>query len=631
MSLDEKEQSYLSFPEYRGVSLSPSGKYAVVTTHFDNESFISIIDRATKKIKGSVKQGKNFHVTGYIWKGDDHIIIQARYSEGYLKGSDTAQLLFSVNSEGEDFRQIYPDNRKDLSKNFAARSLRIISDEIYKDRYLLMTENRFGIHSHQNRLSLIDIYNGKIKYLDKVDDMKNGTYAVDNSKKARLAVAQGKKESITFYTKNLQTGEWQKDNFFSTKSRPIRILGFSKNNDQFYFLGDNKKTMSSLYVANISKTGKVSGLREVFSYPKGDILNVTWDEKASKPLFVEYGAGRPKRKYLSNSQRAQYLKQLSQSFKDELVYMGELAGDDYLVQIRSDYRPTTFYIFNQEKKTVDEFLSTNENIRGLSTVKSQPVEYKTRDGHTIYGFLFKPKQWTVDTPMIINIHGGPYGVQDQWRFNGDVQFLVSRGYSVMNVNYRGSGGRGHKFEKLGYGKPGTTMQNDIADAAIWASKNNVARKGNVCLWGVSYGAYASIMSVMKFPELFKCGIGFGGVYDWRTIVEQGDAAGNDYAEYFWKKRLPKTDKEKFKHSPVSLAKDLKREVYIMHGKEDVRCSVKQARALKEELKKYKKDFKYQEFPDIGHWFVSDQDQKYQAYSEISKFLDRKLKNEKNVN
>src|SRR3546814_2089302 len=91
-------------------------------------------------------------------------------------------------------------------------------------------------------------------------------------------------------------------------------------------------------------------------------------------------------------------------------------------------------------------------------------------------------------------HGGPHVEGDRWAFDNDAQFLASRGYLVLQVNFRGSEGRGHAFERAGYRQWGTRVQDDLIDGVRWAIAQGHADPARICSYGASFGAYSDRQS-----------------------------------------------------------------------------------------------------------------------------------------
>lgn len=143
-----------------------------------------------------------------------------------------------------------------------------------------------------------------------------------------------------------------------------------------------------------------------------------------------------------------------------------------------------------------------------------PITYTSRDGLTIEGYLTLPKGYTMENaknlPVVVNPHGGPWA-RDSWGYNPEVQFLASRGYAVLQMNFRASTGYGRKFTELGYKQWGQTMQNDITDGVEWLIKKGIADPKRVAIYGASYGGYATLAGVTFTPDLYACAVDYVGV------------------------------------------------------------------------------------------------------------------------
>src|SRR5690606_382958 len=109
-----------------------------------------------------------------------------------------------------------------------------------------------------------------------------------------------------------------------------------------------------------------------------------------------------------------------------------------------------------------------------------------------HGYFTRPREGSGPFPLVVLPHGGPHGIRDRWQFDWQVQLLASRGYAVLQVNFRGSGGYGREFQQAGYGEWGAAMQDDLTDATRWAISEGLAEEGSICIFGASYGAYAAL-------------------------------------------------------------------------------------------------------------------------------------------
>jgi dipeptidyl aminopeptidase/acylaminoacyl peptidase len=187
--------------------------------------------------------------------------------------------------------------------------------------------------------------------------------------------------------------------------------------------------------------------------------------------------------------------------------------------------------------------------------------------------------------MIVLVHGGPHGPYDAYEYNYETQLLASRGYAVLQLNYRGSGGRGREFMVSGYHHWGREMQNDITDAVKWAIGYGVADRNRICIYGASYGAYAALTGVYREPDLFKCAVGMSGVYDLPLMFERGDIKDQKSGVRYLNDVLGRDEADLRERSPVYNAEKIKAAVLLIHGKEDERAPFEHAKRMREALEK----------------------------------------------
>jgi dipeptidyl aminopeptidase/acylaminoacyl peptidase len=210
---------------------------------------------------------------------------------------------------------------------------------------------------------------------------------------------------------------------------------------------------------------------------------------------------------------------------------------------------------------------------------------KVRDGVKIRGYLTTPNGKSKNLPMIVLVHGGPHGPFDDYDFNYETQLLASRGYAVLQVNYRGSGGRGREFMVSGYRRWGHEMQNDITDAVKWAIGFGVADRNRICIYGGSYGAYAALTGAYREPDMFKCAVGLSGIYDLPLMFNRGDIKDLKSGVRYLNDVLGSDEADLRERSPVYNAEKIKAAVFLIHGKEDERAPFEHAKRMREALQK----------------------------------------------
>ena len=293
-----------------------------------------------------------------------------------------------------------------------------------------------------------------------------------------------------------------------------------------------------------------------------------------------------------------------------------------IAEISSDRKPGDFVLVDVAEKRIEPITSRRPALPPEQLGVMQPVELKVRDGTTLYGYVTSHPSTPKPGPMVVLPHGGPHGIRDQWGFNWEVQLLASRGYHVLQVNYRGSGGYGNDYLAAGFGEWGGRMQDDVTDATRWAIATGIAERERVCILGASYGAYAALMGAAREPALYRCAIGLSGVYDLTAMDTYGDVRGRRSGLRYLAKVLGSDEKRRAR-SPVYQATDIKAAVMLMHGGRDRRAPLEHAQRMRDALEDAGKTVEWHVAQDQGHG-ISGKAERRQAYASILAFLAKHL-------
>jgi dipeptidyl aminopeptidase/acylaminoacyl peptidase len=260
-------------------------------------------------------------------------------------------------------------------------------------------------------------------------------------------------------------------------------------------------------------------------------------------------------------------------------------------------------------------------------VAPEPVTFKSPDGIEIHGQLFRPARLQTNgrQPAVIFFHGGPRRqMLLGWHFAGYYhnayafnQFLASRGYLVLSVNYRSGTGYGMEFrEALRYGAVGASEFNDVLGAASYLRGRPDVDASRIGLWGGSYGGYLTALGLSRASEQFAAGVDLHGVHDWRTET---------------KLFLPSDDLEvqqaamrlALESSPLAYVKTWRSPVLLVHGDDDRNVEFRQTVQLVEALRNQGVEFEQLVFPDEVHAFLAHA-RWLEAFRAAADFLDRKL-------
>nr|WP_161024507.1 alpha/beta fold hydrolase [Pseudoduganella guangdongensis]MYN01492.1 alpha/beta fold hydrolase [Pseudoduganella guangdongensis] len=280
-----------------------------------------------------------------------------------------------------------------------------------------------------------------------------------------------------------------------------------------------------------------------------------------------------------------------------------------LVQSYSDTSLGALYLYNLQSKELVLFGKSAPRLDPTRMSYKHPVKYTARDGLPIPAYLTLPKGVAPkNLPLVVLVHGGPSVRGGYWGFDPQVQFLASRGYAVLEPDFRGSTGFGRKHESAGWRQWGLAMQNDVADGAKWAAAKGFADPKRICVAGASYGGYAALMGLVNDPDIFKCGVSWVGVTDINLLysVTWGDMSeeARKYQLPLWIGDREKDAAQLKATSPIEQAARIKRPLIVAYGGADDRVPIVHGTKFYSAVKSHNPDVEWIEYVDEGHGWRS---------------------------
>lgn len=270
----------------------------------------------------------------------------------------------------------------------------------------------------------------------------------------------------------------------------------------------------------------------------------------------------------------------------------------------------------------DLLFSALERIDPAQMAPRQPISFTARDGLELHGYLTMPVG-AGKPPLVLLPHGGPHGPYDDWFYDNDAQFLASRGYAVLQVNFRGSGGRGESFLQAGFREWGGKIQDDLVDGVRWAIASGKVDGARVCAYGASFGGYSALMLAALQPEMFRCAVGYAGIYDLNLLSKPENNRFDDVMASYYRKYVG-TDKAQLdRFSPTTLAARIKAPVLLVHGGNDKNAPVAHAHAMRAALVKAGATPEWFLAPNEGHGFY-DTKNVTEFYQRLETFLAKHL-------
>jgi len=291
----------------------------------------------------------------------------------------------------------------------------------------------------------------------------------------------------------------------------------------------------------------------------------------------------------------------------------------------SDRNPGSVYLLDMKAGKLEWLVDRRPWINPKEMAPMRPVRYAARDGLEIPAYVTLPPAGAQkNLPMVVVVHGGPWVPGDSWEFDPEVQFLAARGYAVLQPNFRGTTRYGWKHYSSSFRQWGLAMQDDIADGVKWAVAEGIADPKRVCIYGASYGGYATMMGLVRHPELYRCGVNYVGVTDLNLFLTASwaDYAESDFIRYNVKELVGDADKDAAKLrevSPVALAAKIRAPVLMAYGAADVRVPIEHGTRMKAALEAAGQKPVWMVGEGEGHGFREMKNQKM-FYEAMEKFL-----------
>ena len=570
-----------------------------------------------------VTQLRGQNVASFFWANNDRIIFTTGGDQlNGITGAIDSIGIYAVNKDGKEPMQLVkPEDALTNQKVIRTEVLNLLP---FEPENILVARNdrkRYYLDVYK-----MNVYTGKFRRMLTPPGPVMG-WGVDNDGVVRLAAMQDE-NSLSYETQIMyregEESEWTEIDRFEGLQNGWGLMGFTENNEKLYVTSNLGQDTYSVNLFD-PQTGE---MEDVFAN-EGTDVNYLGFTPTGEPVTIIYNDidTKPQRHYINNKWK-NLIEGFKQAFGVDYVGISSMSeyGEKMILSINSDINPGEYYLYDNNKNNIVYLGSTRPWIDPKTMSKMKPITYEARDGETIYAFLTIPIDSDgKDLPLIINPHGGPFGIQDQWRFNPETQFFANQGYAVMQINYRGSGGYGKRFEKIGYKRWGLEMQDDISDGVQWAIDQGIADSEHVCIYGASYGGYATMAGITLTPELYRCAVNYVGIWDLKMLYEQNGRWVERMDRWFKNHVIdPKEDIDQLeKTSPKFHIDKIKAPLFIVHGRRDYNVRIEQAETLMDALDK--KDIPYEVLikKEEGHGFVLEEN-KIELYSRMKTFFNENL-------
>ncbi|TLU64674.1 DUF3859 domain-containing protein [Thalassotalea litorea] len=567
-------------PEHISMQISPDGQYILSYDIRDDYRVLDLVEPITGKRSPLLKfnkHEKNLNINQYTWIDNKTVYVALRDFYGFIH---------------IDFSK---ENPKGSWKKAKAEGY-LIAPLADKPNQLLFAYNTGKrkktklIKTSPEQLETGNVENSIIF----ANPLKRGIhYAYDPKSKSLLSVTRDDEE-LEFWFLPPGAKSWRSYLTMEDETyfRPIGLL----DENTFAVLTDKDQDKVSLVAFDID-TQTIGNI--LYQHPMYDLTGATLDEQGEgvkSVMYLDHGIARTEYIAAEQKQLAQKLKEtfdgqnltiLDTSLNEDFKIVATFAADD----------PGTYYYYDAKNNKATLLHRKFLDLEDILFTSAKTFSVTTEDNIAIEAILTKPKK-NSNGVLLVYPHGGPIGVRDTAAFNPEIQYLASRGYSILNVNFRGSKGFGKAFLNSGRGQFGQVIEQDIT--AVVNQVQQEHKFEHMCSIGASYGGYSAVMLAIAHPAQYECVVSLFGIYDLPLLFNATNYRTLEESRKEIRKVVGEQDESLKDVSPFYFAEQIHPPILLMAGTEDKRADFEQANRMKYRLQQLNKEVEYLFYKGVGH-------------------------------
>ncbi len=610
-------EDYFSRPKASSFQLSPDGKYMSYREKEDGgtKNHVYVKEIATGKVTRILEE-KDELIRGYFWKNNERLLYMMD------QGGNEQYHIHAVNIDGT--------NNVDLTpyEGVQAGIINILKDQ---NDYVIVMMNKNNAQVFEP--FKLNIVTGEVEQLYENKDIANPIQGYDFDKDGNLRgysrLVNGV-DSEQWY-KDLETGEFKlvkQMKWYDTFS----IVGFNyagSNPDEAYVATNLDSDKARIVLYDFKKNAIV---KEVFSNPEYDATMMSRSRKRNYEIdFFAYNGEKHVVIPVSDFFKS-FTKQIEKEFPGKEFYMVGADDDEntILIIVQSDKLYGAYYQYDNKTKKFSLLYDLMPQLKEEDMAEMRPIKFKSRDGLTIHGYITLPKEALQGkkVPLVVNPHGGPQGIRDSWGFNPETQLFASRGYATLQVNFRISGGYGKEFLKAGFKQVGRKVMDDVEDGVQYVIEQGWVDKDKIAIYGASHGGYATLMGLVKTPDLYACGVDYVGVSNIFTFMKSIPEYWKPYLDMLKEIWYDTDNAEEAaiakEVSPAYQIDKIKSPLFVVQGANDPRVNINESDQIVEQLRAKGVDVPYMVKYNEGHGF-SHEENSIDFYKAMLGFLAKYLK------
>jgi dipeptidyl aminopeptidase/acylaminoacyl peptidase len=397
-------------------------------------------------------------------------------------------------------------------------------------------------------LSSIDTYDGTEQVTERVP-LRGAKLLLDDRNRLRFAAGRDEKGAFTIRWRE-PDGEWKSfvlSDFSLKDFVPVKLA--KDGHSALVIARQNNNVRKALWRINL----RSEAAEKVYEHSEVDVESVVEDLAGTEIIGLRVETDRPAFHWLQpDHPTAKLYETVRRAFPKQAIEITSVTDDHRraVVLVQSDVNPGDYYLLDTQTRNAQYLRSARSWVDPAKMRGKESILLKARDGLLLHGYLTRPSAGSEPYPLVVLVRSSPFGEREHWDYDWEAQLLANYGYAVLQVNYRGSGGYGDVFMRAGYREWGGRMQNDLTDATMWAITQGIAQNDNICIFGKAYGGYAAMMGLVREPTLYRCGVGYDGLYDLGLVLAPNDPTVTPAARAYLDEVLGNDPKEVLGRSPL---------------------------------------------------------------------------------
>lgn len=612
---------FARLPEFGDVQISPGGHHLAAKAYIDGKYRVLIYDLENPGRQPLMATPTNQEVNWLRWKRDDRLLTSLWFPERRWGTAVVETRLFALSPDGSGLKSMVPPARDEYPVQIADRVVDYLPDD---PQHILMAFN-----PQDPRFPRLYRVNVETARRSLVEGGEAGIYWWTVDQQGRARIGQGlddQRMRTKLYFRAQDEKDWTLVSDRHVDEGPVfhPLMFDHADPDLLYVYSDHAGATLGLYPYRVSSR---EFLQPLFLHPEVDAGEVLLDPGGRQIIGI---------RFVDDIARTHWLDPKVEGWVEDVrLRIGARhaqltsASLDYrrlVVYVESPDVPGRYYLYEPADKRLRLFADTYPALRDQPQARMRVTSYRARDGLEIPAYLTLPPGMVGKPPQplpaVVFPHGGPAS-RDMAAWDGLVQFMASRGYAVLQMNFRGSGGYGTEFRRAGARQWGKAMQDDVTDGTRWLMAEGIADPERTCIVGWSYGGYAALMGVVREPDLYRCAVSIAGVSDLRRLIDERrqylfDRIATRMIGDSWK------DRDALRtNSPVNRAGDIRSPVLLLHGTRDRVAPPTHSAAMAKALARAGKPHEYIELQDSDH-SVLQGEQRLTLFSSLERFLARHI-------